>query len=197
MDMKYRLVQDHCSELGRSSGHVNSPGCRCSSLPPPHHFQLPEKIHILMINDGNCHGGKEFQHNYFVLGYKSLLHIKCSQWVVNQQPETGLARMGGLFGFQGQGLAGVWLAGFFLGLGLGCAGVGFWTAELPACKSIENNLLLLIISERSCAHACGDLGNRSPRRAWARGAYGLGTWQPGNLGSWQVGGRDLPFWPGL
>lgn len=126
--------------------------------------ELKRKIHILMINDRQCWHRwlpKEFQHNYFVLRYKSLLHIKCSQWVVNQQPtepsealweRTG-ARKGGMHVFR---------------VSFGARVLGFWTVELPACKSIENNLLLLIISERSCA-ADKKRGGRPPGGAWESG----------------------------
>lgn len=159
-----------------------------------------------MINDVNCDGGKEFQHNYFVLGYKSLLHIKCSQWVVNQQPETlargggGLAAGRGLVSGSGFGCVRffpphtrtphIYFVSFF-----GCAGVRFWTAELPACKSIENNLLLLIISERSCAHACGEGLSASAGRGHQRvkrGRNDLPTLTAsvllvlGNLVTWQT-----------
>lgn len=159
--MKYRLVPKiivrNSEDLSMwTHWDTGILGCRCSLFdsdsPSPNSLK---RFPILMINDAKQRRRqRNFNITTLCLGYKSLLHIKCSQWVVNQQPESegfwkGFSGSGFGFGFKV-------FSPLFLDFWLrGCTAFELlnWTASV--CKSIENNLLLLIISERSCAlRAC-------------------------------------------
>jgi len=112
-----------------------------------------------------------------------------SEWLINSQWRRPRGEVDGRGPVSGSGFGWVILPIFFF---FGCAGVRFWTAELPACKSIENNLLLLIISERSCAHACGEGLSGEGHRT--RGLSGVEMISPESVGpkltTWVLG--NLP-----